>query len=98
MQSALPDKLPMMSAISLVIWNLAAFCMVALDKDRAKKKKMRIRERTIFLWALCLGAVGVWAGMYTFRHKTQHKSFVIGIPLLIIINIASVYFLWTIGH
>lgn len=89
----LSDKMLMNSTIIYIIWNVAAFCMMALDKKRARNRKKRIRERTIFLWALCFGAIGVLAGMYTFRHKTQHRSFVLGVPVLIIINLVSACFL-----
>lgn len=94
----LANKMLMNSTIIYISWNVAAFCMMALDKSRARKRKMRIRERTIFLWALCFGAIGVLAGMYTFRHKTQHRSFVIGVPVIVIINLVSAYFLAGIGQ
>jgi uncharacterized membrane protein YsdA (DUF1294 family) len=94
----LAGEMLMNTTIVYLSWNVAAFCMMAFDKNRARKRKMRIRERTIFLWALCFGAIGVLAGMYTFRHKTQHRAFVIGVPVLVIINFVSVYFLAGIGQ
>jgi uncharacterized membrane protein YsdA (DUF1294 family) len=94
----LAGEMLMNTTIVYLSWNVAAFCMMALDKNRARKRKMRIRERTIFLCALCFGAIGVLAGMYTFRHKTQHRAFVIGVPVLVIINFVSAYFLAGIGQ
>jgi uncharacterized membrane protein YsdA (DUF1294 family) len=94
----LAGEMLMNTTIVYLSWNMAAFCMMALDKRRARKRKMRIRERTIFLWALCFGAIGVLAGMYTFRHKTQHRAFIIGVPVLVIINFVSAYFLAGIGR
>ena len=55
-----------------------------LDKKYAKEDKRRIKESTLFLTALLFGSLGILAGMYKFRHKTLHKSFTIGIPLIII--------------
>lgn len=64
-----------------------------IDKNKAKKGSYRISEKAIFITALLLGAVGVYIGMYKFRHKTKHTSFTVGIPLCIIINILSIYFI-----
>jgi uncharacterized membrane protein YsdA (DUF1294 family) len=76
------------------LWNLAGFIIVILDKQRARRNKWRIRERTFFLWALAFGAVGILLGMYVFHHKTRHWSFVIGMPLLCLVNFICGYFLW----
>lgn len=73
--------------IILLCWNLAGFLLMLLDKRRARRKARRIRERTLFLWALLLGAAGIYAGMYILRHKTRHRSFVYGMPVLLTINV-----------
>jgi uncharacterized membrane protein YsdA (DUF1294 family) len=72
-----------------LLWNLAGFFLVFLDKRRAKRAEWRIRERTFFLWALAFGAAGILAGMYVFRHKTRHLAFSIGMPLIGILNLAG---------
>lgn len=72
--------------------NLIAFYCMGSDKQRAKKREWRIAESTLFFLAAIGGAFGVWAGMYTFRHKTKKQPFVIGIPLLFLL---TVMFLWT---
>ncbi|WZL71719.1 DUF1294 domain-containing protein [Clostridiaceae bacterium 35-E11] len=76
----------------IVIINLYGISITAIDKYKAKKEKWRIRERTFFVTAFLGGAAGVIMGMTMFRHKTQHKSFYIGIPILYLCNIASVFF------
>ena len=68
--------------------------MVMLDKRRAKRNEWRIRERSFFFAALAFGALGIFIGMHVFRHKTRHLSFKLGIPLLCVLNIISIYFLW----
>ena len=72
-----------------LIWNLFAASLMLLDKRRSRTGAWRIRERTFLLLALCGGAVGIWAGMYLFRHKTRHKSFQYGIPLVVGCQVAG---------
>ena len=50
-------------------------------------------EKTLFLIALILGGIGIYIGMYLFRHKTKHVKFTVGIPLIIILNILTIYYL-----
>ncbi len=74
--------------IYLVIINLVAFLTFGADKRKAKKDKWRVRERTLFLLAIIGGSVGAWAGMYVFRHKTKHWYFCVGIPAILVLQIA----------
>jgi uncharacterized membrane protein YsdA (DUF1294 family) len=78
-----------------ILWNAAAFFCVMFDKQRARHGRRRVRERTFFLWALCLGAAGILIGMYTFRHKTRNRSFYWGIPGLLVLNGICIYWLLT---
>lgn len=73
--------------IYLVLINLAAFVLMGLDKRKAKKNLWRIPEKTLFLSAILGGSAGAIAGMYVFHHKTRHWYFVIGIPLILVIQI-----------
>jgi len=79
--------------IYIILINLIGFIVMYVDKKKAKKGTYRISEKTIFIIAFLLGAIGVYIGMYKFRHKTQHKSFTIGIPAFIILNIYFVYYI-----
>ena len=56
------------------------------DKNRAKKKLWRVPEAVLFTLALLGGSLGIWAGMYLGRHKTRHLKFVVGIPLILIVQ------------
>lgn len=58
------------------------------DKHKARKKKWRIPEATLMTVALFGGSLGSWLGMYTFRHKTRHLKFVLGVPAILILQIA----------
>ena len=75
--------------IYLIIINIIAFAAMWLDKRKAKKNKRRIPEKTLFILVMLGGGIGGIAGMYTFRHKTQKTRFVIGFPLILIIEIIT---------
>lgn len=75
-----------------IFMNLMGFLMMYLDKKYAKEEKRRFKESTLFLTAILFGSLGILAGMYKFRHKTLHKSFTIGIPLIIAIQVIFVIY------
>lgn len=78
----------------LVAINAAGIAVMGIDKQKAKRRLRRISEKSIFTLAACGGALGVWVGMSLFRHKTKHKSFSLGIPALLMLNILIVYLLF----
>ena len=78
-----------------LLWNLFTASLMLLDKRRSRTGAWRIRERTFFLLALCFGAVGISAGMYVFRHKTRHKAFLYGIPLVVGCQVAGAIWILT---
>lgn len=67
----------------LLIINAAGFLLMLVDKWKAKKNRWRVRESTLLLVAALGGSIGSLAGMYLFRHKTQHLKFTLGIPLIL---------------
>ncbi|OEH86980.1 hypothetical protein BHU72_01615 [Desulfuribacillus stibiiarsenatis] len=77
----------------LFIINIIGFIIMGYDKNQSRRKGQRIAERTLFLIAATGGASGILLGMNAFRHKTKHKSFTIGIPLLLILNLLSVTYI-----
>ncbi len=83
-------KLIIMPIISL---NLIGFLLIGLDKYKSKRNKRRIRERTFFSIAILGGCIGVLAGMYFFRHKTKHPSFVWGLPIILILQLILIIYL-----
>ena len=74
--------------IYLVIINLIAFLTFGADKRRARRDRRRVRESTLFLLAALGGSIGALLGMYVFRHKTRHWYFCVGIPAILILQIA----------
>ena len=72
----------------LLLINAAAFLLMLVDKHKARKKRWRIPERTLIGSALLGGSVGALLGMYTFRHKTRHLKFTLGVPAILFAQIA----------
>ena len=68
----------------LILINAFGFLLMLIDKQKAKKKKWRIPEARLMLTAALGGSVGVLLGMYTFRHKTKHMTFTLGVPAILI--------------
>lgn len=85
-------------SIYLLLLNGYMFLLMAFDKRRAKRRGRRVPEKRIFLLSALGGAFGTWLGMRAWRHKTNHRSFVVGIPYLIALNLIIVLVLiWLIG-
>lgn len=71
----------------LAVVNLIGFALMGIDKHKAEKRAFRIPEATLFVVALIGGSIGSILGMYTFRHKTRHRRFVYGMPLILFLQI-----------
>ncbi len=88
------NQLFILISIFLVI-NTIAFLIMLVDKIKSRNNTAkRISEGTLFFLASAFAALGVYLGMFTFRHKTQKWYFLIGIPLLIIQNSALIYLIF----
>ena len=72
------------------VLSTVLFVLMGVDKYRAKHFKWRIRERTLFLFAVLGGALGGCLGMVFFRHKTRKNSFAWLFPLLLLAQIAVI--------
>lgn len=72
----------------LIIINIIAFVVYGIDKMKAKKGVWRIPEKTLLLLAAIGGSVGTAAGMRFWRHKTQHRQFKWGVPLMLLLHLA----------
>ena len=73
----------------ILLVNIIGFIIMGVDKYKAKKKLWRVPEKIFFLIAVFGGSVGVYAGMFFFRHKTKHWYFVFGIPFILIAEAAA---------
>lgn len=78
----------------LVLVNAAAFVLMLADKQKAKKGAWRIPESTLIGVAMLGGSIGAIAGMYTFRHKTKHIKFTLGLPLILAVQTVILFLLF----
>ena len=79
--------------IYLGVINVIGFLSMGIDKFKAKQNLWRTKEKTLFIIALIGGSIGSILGMYTFRHKTKHNSFVIGMPIILVAQVVLVSYL-----
>ena len=77
----------------LLVVNTLTFLLYGIDKYKAKKARWRISEATLLMMAVVGGSIGAWAGMRLWHHKTMHKKFKYGIPLIILLQVVLVFYL-----
>lgn len=79
----------------ILFMNLLGIIVMYADKQKARKNKFRIPEKTLWLVAFFGGAIGTTIGMNWFRHKTKHASFKWGFPAVALIHIIiGIYFIF----
>ncbi|OBZ17003.1 DUF1294 domain-containing protein [Bacillus sp. FJAT-26390] len=84
--------------IYFVLLNCYTFVLMGYDKKSAKKHRRRVPEKRLFLLSAIGGAGGTWLAMNTWRHKTKHRSFTVGIPFLFGLNLLLIIgAVWLIG-
>ena len=81
-------------AIYLAVMNVLGVAVMWSDKRRARLHRWRIPEKVLFGVSLLGGSAGTWAGMYLFRHKTKHWYFVVGMPLICVLQAAIALGVW----
>lgn len=87
----------------LVFINLITFLVFGFDKWKAKRGEKkegvrRVPEKNLFLLALVGGSAGALLGMRVFHHKTLHKAFKFGIPLILALQIIIPFGVWLYIH
>lgn len=80
--------------IYLIIINALGFVLMLIDKQKAKKHAWRIPEKVLLGVAVMGGSIGVLLGMELFRHKTKHKRFAIGVPVILVLQLAAGAAIW----
>lgn len=86
-------------AICLGLIYFSLICLLSLiytiyDKYASIRRKRRIREKSLFLLAFIGGAISMYLSMLIIRHKTRHKRFMIGLPLIILFQFILVFFVY----
>ena len=85
----------MMNTNALLIYyllgiNVITFVLYGVDKVKSKKGWWRIPEKTLLMLAVIGGSMGALCGIRLFHHKTKHKKFYLGVPILLAIQITLI--------
>ena len=73
--------------------NVLTFLVYGIDKWKAKQGNWHISEAALLLFAVVGGSIGALLGMQVWHHKTMHKKFKYGLPLILLAQIALIYFI-----
>ena len=75
----------------LIVITIVTFLVYGIDKWKAKQGSWRISEATLLILAVIGGSIGALLGMKVWHHKTMHKKFKYGLPLILLAQIALIY-------
>ncbi|MER2080428.1 MAG: DUF1294 domain-containing protein [Ruminococcus sp.] len=84
--------------IYLAVISLISVILTVSDKRRAIRRRYRISEFTLLLFSALGGSVAMLLTMLMIRHKTNHLKFMLGIPVIIILQVAAAVVLWSLFH
>lgn len=76
--------------IYLILINSYTFMLMGMDKQHAKRQLQRVPEKRLFLLSAIGGSGGTLLGMKAWRHKTKHRSFTVGVPFLLGLNLVLI--------
>ncbi len=79
-------KIYIIILLYLIVINTISFVVMGIDKKRARNHQWRISEKLLFLYAIIGGSIGSIIGMRVFHHKTKHKQFIYGMPILLFLQ------------
>ncbi len=79
--------------IYIAVVSLLSVVVCVYDKVISKKGKVQLRipEKSLFLWSAAGGSLAMFLTMQIIRHKTKHPSFMIGIPVIFVLQVALVW-------
>ncbi len=89
------DYILLFGVVYLLGVSIWAAGLVLYDKRAAKRGSWRIKERTLLLTSALGGSFAMLIAMRLVRHKTQHAKFMVGIPAIIVLQIAAGLFVWS---
>lgn len=84
------DVVTKIGLLWLLFFTVLTFIICGWDKFAAGRQLRRVPEKVLFLLSALGGSIGMYAGMLTFRHKTQHWYFKFGIPAILLAQIVLV--------
>lgn len=74
--------------------NVITFFLYGIDKWKAKRNKWRVSEARLLWFSVVGGSVGALLGMKVWHHKTMHKKFKYGVPLILVAQVTLVVLAW----
>ena len=76
----------------IAVVSLISIIVCVYDKKISKKNnvKLRIPEKSLFIWSAVGGSLAMYVTMQLIRHKTKHVSFMVGIPVIFILQVALI--------
>ena len=76
----------------IAVVSLISIVVCIYDKKISKRNnvKLRIPEKTLFIWSAVGGSLAMYVTMQLIRHKTKHVSFMVGIPVIFILQVALI--------
>ena len=77
----------------IVVISLLSIIYTMVDKKLAIKEKRRVSEKTLFILAALGGSVAMYITMRKIRHKTRKRRFMIGLPLIFMLQVAILFFI-----
>lgn len=80
-----------------LVINAVSFFLYGIDKYKARRRKWRMSEATLLTVAVIGGSIGAWVGMKVWHHKTMHKKFFVGLPLIFVLQVALALYLYLVG-
>ena len=83
------------AGVFLAVVNGVTFAVYGADKSFARRGGRRVPERTLLALAFLGGSAGALLGMLVFHHKTRHRRFRVGLPLLLLAQLALAVWLIT---
>lgn len=81
-------------AIYLILINLIAVIVTIYDKLCAVKRRWRVKESTLLILSALGGSISMYITMILIRHKTRHIKFMLGIPLILIVQLIIAFLIW----
>lgn len=81
-------------AIYLILINLITVIVTIYDKLCAVKRRWRVKESTLLLLSALGGSISMYITMLLIRHKTRHIKFMLGIPLILIVQLIIAFLIW----
>jgi len=87
---------PKLAAILIyfALISLFSVLLTIIDKHNAKRNRRRVSEKALFLSAIFGGSLFEYLTMKIIRHKTLHKRFMIGLPVIFVLQVALLVFLY----